>query len=174
MLDKGVTLFVNEVDCAADVCAFDVCIVGVNPKTGFVCDRLEGESTLLTDAPNKGNFGSLFRDPKLIVEFVVVAKLAGTTGTGNGTDMTVFLLCEPNTNSLDRVSFGVSSVVGLLLETTAVATVAGLASGIEAPNLNPDSAGVETIFVDADKSLSFNVLEGLTANENVVATRQKY
>lgn len=100
-------------------------------------------------------------------------KLAGTTGTGNdGTDgMTVF--CEPNTNSLDRVSLGFSSVACLLLETTAVAAVTGLLCGMEAPNLNPDRAGVETILVDAEKSFSFVVLEGLAPNENVAATGQK-
>lgn len=100
---------------------------------------------------------------------MLVAKLEGTTGTGDGTDMTVFLFCVPNTNSLDRLSLAVSSEVCLLLGTTAVATVAGFVGCIGAPNVNPPSAGVATIFVDADKSLSFAVLVGLTPNENAVA-----
>lgn len=107
-----------------------------------------------------------------MVEFVVEAKFAGTTGTtGNGTDMTAFLFCVPIINSLDRVSLAVSSVVCLLLLgiTAVAAAVTGLISGIEAPNLNPDSAGVEAIFADDDKSLSFDLLMGLAPNENVVA-----
>lgn len=161
-------------DCGVDDAGtFDVGTVEVKPKTGFVCGTLDVGSTLLTADPNNGNFGSLFRDPKLIVAFVVVAKLAGTTGTGNGTDMTGLLFFEPNTKSVVRVSLGVSSAVCLLLEATVGATVPGLVCDIEAPNLKPDSAGVETILVDADKSLSFDVLEDLTANENVVAAREK-
>lgn len=54
-----------------------------------------------------------------------------------------------------------------------VATVAGLVGAIDAPNLNPDSAGVEAIFVEADKSLSFDMLDDLTPNENVVAVERR-
>lgn len=129
---------------------------------------------MLIGVPNDGNFCSVLSDPKLIGEFVVEAILAGTTGTtGNGTDMTAFLFGELIVTSLGRVSLAVSSVVCLMLGTTGAVAVTGLVSGIEAPNLNPDSAGVEAIFADADKSLSFDLLVVLTPNENVVAAKER-
>lgn len=162
---EAVTLFVNEADGAPSVGAFVVACA----NAGFVCVTFGAESILLTDVPNNGNFCSFFKDPKLMVEFEV-AKLAGTAGvTDDGSDMTVFLICEPNNNSFDFVSLAVSSVLGVMLVPTAVpAAVTGLICDIEAPNLNPDRAGFVTILSVAGKSFSVDVVDGLTPNENVV------